>query len=124
VADELAEATLGARRRGSELLARNRRMAETVEPEGFLRQLAAQATRPDSRTSVAAIGVPVLMLSGELDDICPPELQQELVALCPQATLETVTGAGHMTPLEEPDQVIELLRRWLATGNPGAAGAQ
>jgi pimeloyl-ACP methyl ester carboxylesterase len=124
VADELAEATLGARRRGLELLARNRRMAETVEPEGFLRQLAAQATRPDSRTSLAAIGVPVLVLSGELDDICPPELQQELAALCPRATLETVTGAGHMMPLEEPDRVTELLRGWLASGGPGGAGAQ
>jgi pimeloyl-ACP methyl ester carboxylesterase len=124
VADELAEATLGSAHRSPESVGRNRRMAETVAPEGLLRQLAAQATRPDSRASVAAIEVPVLVVSGERDQICPPELQQELVALCPRATLETVPGAGHMTPLEEPDQVVAVLRRWLTTGKAVVLAAQ
>jgi pimeloyl-ACP methyl ester carboxylesterase len=98
-------------------LARNARMAATVGPEGFRRQLAAQATRPESRPSLAAIGVPVVVVSGEDDAICPPALQRELVELCPPAELASIPGCGHMAPLEDPDAVIQILRRWL--GEPG-----
>jgi pimeloyl-ACP methyl ester carboxylesterase len=95
-----------------------------VGPDGLLRQLAAQATRPDSRASVGAIDVPVLVLSGERDAICPPALQQELASLCPRAILETVAGAGHMAPLEEPARVTALLRTWLAAGGSAEQPAQ
>jgi pimeloyl-ACP methyl ester carboxylesterase len=110
VADELAEATLGPAHRA--LVARNRRMADTVGPQGFLRQLAAQATRPDSRDRLAAVEVPVLVVAGEQDAICPPALQEEIAELCPRATLTTVPGVGHMAPLEDPAAVVELLRAW------------
>jgi pimeloyl-ACP methyl ester carboxylesterase len=113
VAAELATATVGAAHRDDDLIARNARMAATVGPDGFLRQLAAQATRPESRPSLSTIGVPVLVVSGEDDTICPPALQRELVELCRAAELATIPGCGHMAPLEDPAAVTELLRRWL-----------
>ena len=113
VAAELARATLPEEHRRPELIARNEEMARAVGPGGFLRQLAAQATRPDSRASVAAIGVPVLVVSGELDEVCPPALQRELVELCPRARLETIAEAGHMAPIEQPERVASLLMLWL-----------
>jgi pimeloyl-ACP methyl ester carboxylesterase len=66
---------------------------------------------------LAAIGVPVVVVSGEDDAICPPALQRELVELCPPAELASIPGCGHMAPLEDPDAVIQILRRWL--GEPG-----
>jgi pimeloyl-ACP methyl ester carboxylesterase len=120
VADELAEATLGPAHRG--LVARNRRMADTVGAQGLLRQLAAQATRPDSRDRLAAVDVPVLVVSGEQDAICPPALQEEIAGLCPRVTLATVPGVGHMAPLEDPAAVADLLRAW-ATGACATAGS-
>lgn len=121
VTTELANSTLPESSRTPTLLASNRRMAESVGPDGFLRQLAAQCTRPDSRASVAAIDVPVLVLAGELDDVCPPDLQRELVELCHGARLVTIANAGHMAPLEQPTAVTAVLREWLAGPAPSEA---
>ena len=115
VAAELASATLPSSRRGDvALVETNGQMARTVGPEGFVRQLSAQATRPDSLASVGEIAVPVLVVSGELDEVCPPALQEELVAHCPCARLVSVAGAGHMVPLEAPDELADELLRWFA----------
>jgi pimeloyl-ACP methyl ester carboxylesterase len=110
----MARATVPAERwEDADLLARNERMAWTVGEGGLLRQLAAQTTRPDSLGSLAAIRVPVLVLSGGRDEVCPPHLQQELVDRCPHAELATVESGGHMLPLECPDQVAAAVRGWL-----------
>lgn len=114
LAEELAHATLGGALPSPELLAVNRQMARAVGPDGFRRQLAAQAGRPDSTTNMPTIAVPVLIVSGEADGTCPQELQRELAALCPQSQWESVPG-GHMSPLEAPGPVSDLLRTWLGT---------
>ena len=111
VAAELARVTLPTTRRDdAELVSVGERMAARVGGSGFLRQLAAQATRPDSLESVTRIEVPVLVVSGELDEVCPPSLQQELVDRCPTVT---VGGAGHMLPLEDPAALAAAIRAWL-----------
>ncbi len=117
VADELTRATLAPARRGDAgLVAVNTRMAHAVGAAGFLRQLRAQATRPDSLDSLARIDVPVLVLAGERDGICPPPLQQELAQRCPRAELVTVEGGGHTLPLECPAEVAAALRGALLNG--------
>lgn len=113
VADALAVATLAATRRDdADLIAANAAMAGTVGEGGFLRQLAAQSTRPDSLATLADITVPVLVVSGDADDVCPPGLQQEIVENCRAARL-AVTAGGHMLPLEAPDELAAIMRRWL-----------
>jgi len=118
VADELARLTLPPAHRDPELVARNLDMARAIGSAGLLRQLAAQTSRPDSRSSLGAIDVPVLVVSGELDEVCPPELQRELAELCPTAELVTVPEAGHMAPLEQPSRVAAVLLRWLSDVDP------
>jgi pimeloyl-ACP methyl ester carboxylesterase len=114
IADELATATLSrARRERADLVAANVAMAHRVGPQGFLRQLSAQKTRPDSLAGLDAITVPVLVVSGDDDEVCPPMLQQELAMHCRQAELVTIAGGGHMLPLECPDEVAAQLRDWL-----------
>lgn len=121
VAEEMARATLPVERHeDADLLDRNEQMAWTVGDEGFLRQLAAQATRPDSLDSLPAIRVPVLVLSGGRDEVCPPHLQQEIVDRCPDAELVTVASGGHMLPLECPDQVAAAVAGWLTRSGLGA----
>jgi 2-keto-3-deoxy-L-rhamnonate aldolase RhmA/pimeloyl-ACP methyl ester carboxylesterase len=88
-------------------------MARAVGPRGLRRQLAAQASRPDSRPWLAAITVPTLVLTGTEDAICPRELQEELVAGIPRARHVVVEGAGHMAPLEDPAAVTAHLQHWL-----------
>lgn len=111
IADDLARATLApAHRDDPALVTANTRMAHAVGPAGFVRQLSAQATRPDSLDGLARIEVPVLVLSGELDETCPPPLQREIVERCPRAELVTLAGGGHMLPLECPAEVAVALR--------------
>jgi pimeloyl-ACP methyl ester carboxylesterase len=88
-------------------------MARAVGPRGLRRQLAAQASRPDSRPWLAAIAVPTLVLTGTEDAICPRELQEELVGGIPRARHVVVEGAGHMAPLEDPAAVAAHLQHWL-----------
>lgn len=117
IARELAPALLGPAAREDPASVRAVvSMADAVGVEGFLRQLAAQSTRPDSRASLGAISVPVLVVSGELDDICPPALQQELADGCEGSVLVTLPG-GHMLPLEDPDSLADAARAWLSRGS-------
>ena len=88
-------------------------MAWAVGQRGLRRQLAAQASRPDSRPFLAAITVPTRVLTGSEDAICPRELQEELVAGIPRARHVVVEGAGHMAPLEDPAAVAAHLQHWL-----------
>lgn len=90
------------------------RGARQVGPDGFLRQLSAQAGRPDARPGLAAVGVPTLVVSGEHDEVCPSALQDELAAGIPGARRLTVAGAGHMSPLDAGPQLASELTRFLA----------
>lgn len=113
VAAELGRYTLPDASRGDALVARNTAMAEAVSPDGFLRQLAAQATRPDARALLPEVGVPTVVVTGALDHVCPPPLQEELAAGIPGARHVVIKQAGHMSPLEAPHQVAQALRSWL-----------
>ncbi|HEV7204601.1 MAG TPA: aldolase/citrate lyase family protein [Jatrophihabitans sp.] len=115
VAADLARATLPPTRRADPaLVAAGERMARAVGPDGLRRQLRAQQARTSYLDDVAAIDVPVLIVSGALDEVCPPARQDELLAHCPRARLVTLDDAGHMAPLERPAEVAAALRRWLA----------
>jgi len=114
VARDFAPANLPERRRGdARLVARIEAMAAAVGPRGLVRQLSAQATRPDSRPFLAAIQARALVLTGADDAVCPPALQEELAAGIPGARHVTIEGAGHLAALEDPGAVAAALGEWL-----------
>ena len=79
--------------------------------------VAAQETirdRPDSRPTLAGIDVPVVMLVGEEDAMTPPADAEAMAAAVDGARLVRVAGAGHLSPLERPDEVAEALVAFLA----------
>lgn len=116
LARELATANLPDHRRGDDALVQaGARMTLDVGPDGVRRQLAAQATRPDNRPSLARVRVPTLALSGSRDEVCPVTLQEELAAGIPDALHAIVDDAGHMAPMEDPQSVAAHLRAWLAS---------
>lgn len=112
IAAELAAATLPAERH-DELLARNEKMTLSVGPDGLRRQLKAQQGRTSYLAEVGQYRVPVLIISGALDDVCPLPRQEALLRHCPQAELVSLPDAGHMAPLERPSEVAAALRSWL-----------
>lgn len=122
VAGELARSNLPTSRRGdAALVDLSEAMARAVDADGFLRQLRAQSTRPDSLARLADITVSVTVISGDEDEVCPPPLQGELAAGAPTSELVSLRG-GHMLPIENPDDVSAELRRVLARSLPSKAG--
>jgi pimeloyl-ACP methyl ester carboxylesterase len=90
-----------------------RQMARDIGAEDFVRQQRAIMSRPDSRSGLAAISCPVLLLYGRFDAITTWEHQHEMLGAIPDVRLEVVGDSGHMLPLERPDKVNALLRDFL-----------
>ena len=82
--------------------------AKTIE-----HALAAMRDRPDRSGELSAIKVPTLVIVGDADAITPPDVAQSMAAKIPGAKLVTIRGAGHMSPMEQPEQVSRALRRFL-----------
>lgn len=88
-------------------------MAEDVGAAGFIRQQTAILGRSDSRPTLGSIRCPTLVLVGEEDELTPPERAAEIAAGIPGARLTTVSQCGHMSTLEQPDEVTRALLEWL-----------
>ncbi|HUP31049.1 MAG TPA: alpha/beta hydrolase [Usitatibacter sp.] len=88
-------------------------MALAVGKEAFARQQAAIIGRIDSRPHLAAIRCPTLVVAARSDQLMPVEILQEMADAIPGARLEIVEDCGHMAPMEQPREVIALLREWL-----------
>lgn len=59
----------------------------------------------DLTEQAAALDVPTLVLAGSRDRLTTPALAERLSALIRSSRLRIVDGAGHMLPLEAPEQV-------------------
>jgi pimeloyl-ACP methyl ester carboxylesterase len=90
-----------------------RLMAEETGPEAFIRQQQAIIGRVDSRPGLGAIDRPTLVLVGDCDQLTPPELSAEIAGGIPGARLVVVAGSGHLTPLDQPEEVTKALVEWL-----------
>lgn len=53
------------------------------------------------------------MIVGEKDQATPPHHAETLAERIPDAELERIAEAGHLTPLEQPEAVTEHLERFL-----------
>jgi pimeloyl-ACP methyl ester carboxylesterase len=77
--------------------------------------LAAMRDRPDMAAQLPSIAVPTLVIVGEHDAITPPAGAEKMSKAIAHATYALVRGAGHMAPMEQPQQVTDAIRRF-ATG--------
>ncbi|MCW2677949.1 MAG: Pimeloyl-ACP methyl ester carboxylesterase [Modestobacter sp.] len=56
------------------------------------------------------VGVPVLVVRGTHDALCPHDWARHLAGCAPQGRLVELPGAAHMTVQTHPDDVVRLLR--------------
>ena len=91
-----------------------RTMAEETGAEAFARQQTAIIGRADSRSSLAAIACPTLVLVGEGDQLIPLEHSQELAAGIAGSHLVVTPDCGHLSTLEQPEAVNAALAAWMA----------
>jgi len=92
----------------------NERMAKIVGRDGFARQMAAIMARVDSRSSLAMISIPTLILVGDCDSVTSPDRSEEMAAAILGARLIVVPECGHASTMEQPEAVNRALVEWIA----------
>lgn len=97
------------------LVERITEMARSVGADAFLHQLRAQQSRVDLRSAIAELTQPTLVIAGLDDRVCPPTRQHELMSALRTGTLAELPATGHLSPMESPKAVGNLLHRWLTT---------
>jgi len=88
-------------------------MAAEVGPAAFIRQQTAVMGRSDSRPMLGSIRCSALVLVGADDEITPPERAAEIAAGIAGAHLVTIPQSGHVSALEQPEEVTRALLEWL-----------
>lgn len=74
----------------------------------------------DFRGDLARVTCPTLVLSGEMDPICPPSCFQEIVDALPTGVAEThlVPGAGHLVLLDAKEECQRIVREFVLRHAP------
>jgi pimeloyl-ACP methyl ester carboxylesterase len=96
-----------------ELMQTIRQVLLDAGAKAAIRQNHAIMARADSLAFLKTLAVQTLVMCGREDKITPPELSSEMASLIPGARLAWIDDAGHMTPLEQPAHVAELLKTLL-----------
>jgi pimeloyl-ACP methyl ester carboxylesterase len=84
-------------------------MADDVGEAALDAQLALQATRVDERPALRDVRCPTLVVAAHGDRLCPLDRHTEIASLIPGARLRVLERAGHLSPLEQPVAVGELI---------------
>lgn len=93
------------------LLGHIQSMAIALGKDVFMRQLALQ--RSDDHRSLSTITCPTLVLAARDDQLRTMAESQALADGIPQARLVVFDECGHMTPLEQPKALNNVLVDWL-----------
>lgn len=81
---------------------------------GFIGALEAMKNRPDSTGDLAGIDVPTLVIVGENDGVTPPDAARKIHEHVGGSQLVVISGAGHLSNLEAPDEFNQALDGFLA----------
>ncbi|SDN11908.1 Pimeloyl-ACP methyl ester carboxylesterase [Geodermatophilus siccatus] len=83
-----------------------------------MRQLWAVASPDRIDARLRTVGVPVTVVRGVRDRLCPHDWAAAVATAAPDGRLAEIAGAAHLTPMSHPEQVAALLRE--AAGRTGA----
>lgn len=100
-----------------EAMERNRRRYGSDDyraAEGVMRGVLVRIVNEDYAGDLGSIGCPVTLVWGDNDDVAPVALAKQAVDLFPNARLELVPGAGHLTPSTTPDRLRAAVAELLA----------
>ena len=90
-------------------------MAPAVYAPDVLRAAATGAIAvPDVEAALPGVRMPVLVLAGRHDRICPPAASEAIAAGVPGAELCVLEHSAHMGFVEEPEAYRDAVRGFLA----------
>jgi 3-oxoadipate enol-lactonase len=79
------------------------------DPIGVKGGIIAIGSRTDTTESLSRIKIPALVLCGSFDKLTPPPLMRSIAEKIPGSEFAIIPQTGHMTPLENPDCVNDLI---------------
>jgi 3-oxoadipate enol-lactonase len=82
-------------------------------PEAVAAASLGMAERPDSRPDLPGIDVPTLVVASSGDQLIVPEITKPMADAIPDATLEVIEGAGHLSNVERPSDFNRALEAHL-----------
>lgn len=89
-------------------------MAKDIGKEAYLKQLEAVQHRQDQTLILPSIQCRTLILVGENDKICPVDLSRYMYEHIVNSSLEIIPCTGHLSTLEQPQKVANIVSKWLA----------
>lgn len=89
-----------------------------TDPAAIAAAQRAMAARPDSTPWLATISIPTLVLVGADDAISTAGEMKTIAEAIPSARFVVVPDAGHMAPVERPDEVSRALLEFLGQRGP------
>jgi pimeloyl-ACP methyl ester carboxylesterase len=75
----------------------------------------------DQRPTLAAIQMvkaPTLVMCGDQDPFIEQPMVDQIAELRPDWRYEQFAGAGHLLPVEQPDEYLATVGAWLASRRP------
>ncbi len=91
-----------------------KQMHQDTGSDAYIRQQTAIMNRADSRPMLRELKMETLIVVGDSDQLTPPIASKEMSELIADSKLEILPNTGHMSTLERPDRVTQLLVEWLA----------
>ena len=96
-----------------EIIEQTKRVIRSTAPRTVAAASRAMAARPDVTDRLPSIDVPTLIIVGEHDAISPPSEMRDIANAMSDATYSEIPNAGHMAPLERPEQVNATIEQFL-----------
>jgi len=88
-------------------------MIRSANAQGVAAAALGMAERDDASTLLPRIDCPCLVVVGQYDAISPPDEMRAIAESIPGAQWVAVSDAGHMAPMENPDQVNAAIAAFL-----------
>ena len=79
----------------------------------YLKTLEASVSQ-DRNASIERIRVPTLVITSDEDKVYPPSIARNMAKRIPGARLAVISGAGHLSNLEQPGQFNQVVLRFLS----------
>ena len=117
VAEQMLSKVLapGTGERRPQLVAELKSIMEACPAETIQYALAAMRDRPDYRPTLHRVAAPTLIIVGDCDPSTPPAVAQEMHQSIGGSTISIIKDAGHISPMEQPQQVSRAIRDFLVS---------
>ncbi|MCO5198781.1 MAG: alpha/beta fold hydrolase [Anaerolineae bacterium] len=90
-------------------------MMVATPTDGVIGALKAMRDRADARLWLSSIAVPTMIIHGADDQIVPIDEAQYMAEAIPDAEFVRLVDAGHLPPIEQPEEFNKAVARFLIT---------